>query len=83
MKALIIAMVLGAVGYFVFIYEPTEPKIPSEQEAQTQSEIDQQELNDESTSYQGAITETYNRYKTGINDAKSAVQKIEERTANY
>ena len=86
MKYLLIAILFGGLGFYVFIYEPSNVKDEKIQE-KTELQKTSEELGiEESTSYKGAITETYNKYKKGIKDAKSAALNIESRsrdTSNY
>lgn len=82
MKALFIAIILGAVGYYVFIYEPDVT--PSIQPEQNQEISERQKILEEegieNKSYQGALTDTYDSIKTTIQSAKDSVAKVEERS---
>ncbi|MCD5390065.1 MAG: hypothetical protein LR005_01645 [Candidatus Pacebacteria bacterium] len=82
MKALVIAIILGGLGYYMFVFdssslEKKQKNVQNTQKIEGQKILE--EMGVENKSYDGAITETYNTYKKGINDAKSAVRDIENR----
>ena len=80
MKTLMIAVILGALGYYVFIYNPTEVEVDTDiRETINQEEKTRDELGIENKTYQGAFTETYDKLKNSIDSAKDSVAKIEER----
>lgn len=81
MKALLIAIILGGLGYYMFIYDEnsfdnTSPTLIEKTEDQKLRD----EFGIEGKSYQGVITDTYNKYKKGINDAKNVVNAVEKRS---
>jgi len=80
MKTLMIGVILGALGYYIFLYNPTENQMDTEVRKGVKQEQDvRDELDIEEKTYEGAFTETYDNIKNTINSAKDSVSKIEER----
>ncbi len=83
MRTLVIAIALGAIAYFIFIYEPKGQIVPNQEIMQSEKQKLDAELEEEygigAKTYTGTIIETYDKYKNAILNAKDAVFKIEER----
>ena len=78
MKYLLIAIIFGALAYFVFFSE--EPKEHKNiNQGKTEEEMLKDEFGIKSTSYQGAIIQTYHKYKNAVQGAKNAVKQMEHK----
>lgn len=76
MKKLFIAIILGALGYYMFIYDS---HIPMQKGKDIQKTEDQKLLDEygiKNKSYTEAISETYNNSKKEINDFKNKAMSI-------
>ncbi len=84
MKELVIAIVIGAVGYYVFFYEPTDTVTEQERtKIEQQQQYEQgilDEVDVERKTYGGALTDTYDSIKSTIESAKDSVKKIEDKS---
>ncbi len=83
MKYLIIAIIFGGLAYYLFVYDSS-----SQQSSQIRNEMTdeeqalREELGVEDTSYQGAITKTYESMKNAVQDAKDVVSATEKNYQN-
>lgn len=75
MKTLVIALVLGILGYFIFIHKPNDENSQIRDVEQTENQKLMEEIGVEETSYQGIITDTFNNYKSAVKDAVTATEK--------
>lgn len=75
MKTLVIALVLGILGYFIFIYKPNDENSQIRDVEQTENQKMMEEMGVEETSYRGIITDTFNNYKSAVKDVVTATEK--------
>lgn len=81
MKALLLAIILGALGYYIFIYDSSEhTQSQFKNTTQTENQKIREEMGIEEKTYQGAMMETYQKYKSAVQGAKDAVSLTESRS---
>ena len=81
MKVLLLAIILGALGYYIFIYDShNHTQSQFENTSQTENQKIREEMGIEEKTYKGATTETYHKYKSAVQDAKDVVSRVESRS---
>jgi len=73
-------LILGGLGYYIFIYEPADPTELTKETQISEEQKLRDEYGVEEKTYQGALVETYNKAKDTINSAKESVSLIEKKS---